>query len=50
MSSNNHCVIRCLQNAARDEILASGGSLSHHHGGVCACVRVHACVCICVRM
>lgn len=25
-----------MQSSARDEILASGGSLSHHHGGTCA--------------
>ena len=35
-----------IQSAARDEILSSGGSLSHHHGGrMCVCV----CVCVCVR-
>ena len=27
------CVFTTLQASARDEILASGGSLSHHHGG-----------------
>ena len=27
------CVLTTLQASARDEILASGGSLSHHHGG-----------------
>lgn len=36
-------VCAMLQSAAREEILASGGSLSHHHGGMyvrmCVCVR-----------
>ena len=30
--SNPHCVYLELENMARDEILKSGGSLSHHHG------------------
>ena len=24
-----------VENSARDEVLANGGSLSHHHGGKC---------------
>lgn len=24
-----------IENSARDEVLANGGSISHHHGGTC---------------
>lgn len=30
-------ILFALQHAARDEILANGGSLSHHHGGKTTC-------------
>ena len=30
-----------IENSARDEVLANGGSLSHHHGGCYHCRLIH---------